>query len=157
MLRRASSSTSWIAPSFTPPKRACRACGPARLPSSCSNRAPANGLPAYATIRDVGGRVVDSTTNEVLLTVYGTRGARLQVAALDDVPVPIRSSGPDAHVSTFSEAGLPAWQIQLSLPREQPRRLVLQLLEPAVKGEPRVPEQPLARPLLRDVRVAPCR
>lgn len=135
------------------------AAGPCRGSSRASsiavelrNRAPATGLPPYVTIRSVGGRTVDSTTNEVLLAVYGTSGARLQVATLDGSPVPVGPQG----VLVTREAGLPVWQVQLSLPREQPRRLVLQLVEPAGPGLPRVPEQPLARPLRREVRVAAC-
>jgi hypothetical protein len=121
------------------------------------NTAPASGLPPYTTIRSVGGRTVSSTVNEVLLQVYGTRGARLQTASLDGQAVPVRAGGGGPHVTETTESGLPMWQIQLSLPREMERRLVLQLIEPAAAGRPRVPEQPLARPLRRDVRVASCR
>lgn len=123
---------------------------------SLVNKAPARGLPSYVTIHRVGDAKEGSTTNEVLLTVYASRGARLQLATLDGQTVPVAAGGSGPHLTYRVEAGLPSWQVQLSLPRTQERVLVLQLVEPATQGAARVPEQPLARPMRRDVNVATC-
>jgi hypothetical protein len=127
---------------------------PSTIAVSLRNRAPASGLPPYAAVHVVGGKEGLSTVNETLLTVFGTRGARLDVASLDGRPLTI--GGPGTHLTYRTEAGLPSWTVQLSLPRSLTRRLVLQLVEPAVSGAARVPEQPLARPLVRRVSLERC-
>ena len=119
------------------------------------NEAPADGLPPFLTIRNVGDGVTSSTDSKVTLTVYTTPGAELVRATVDGRAV--RPEDPAGlFVANSVERGLPLFSVVLDLPRNQPTRFVLELDEPAVAGVPRVPEQPLARPLGRDVRVPAC-
>ncbi|HWH27777.1 MAG TPA: DUF4012 domain-containing protein [Mycobacteriales bacterium] len=120
-----------------------------------TNRAPAEGLPPYLRIRADGDDVRLSTDNAVALSVYTTPGSTLTSATLDGVALdPANTDQP--VLTSFDEAGLPGYEIFVELPREQPRTLVLSLEEPVVAGEAVVPEQPLARPLQRDVDVPAC-
>ena len=120
------------------------------------NDAPAEGLPPYLTIRNVGDAVTSSTDSRVTLTVYTTPGAELVRATVDGRPTrPEDPAGP--FVGNSVEDGLPLFAVVLDLPRTQTTRFVLELDEPVVPGEARVPEQPLARPLVTDVRVPTCR
>jgi hypothetical protein len=119
------------------------------------NDAPAEGLPAYLRVRDDGDGVRLTTDNAVTLSVYATPGAVLTRAALDgrelapeDTSLPL--------LSRFEEGGLQGWSLFVDLPRAAPRSLVLELEEPLRAGEALVPEQPLARPLEREVDVPAC-
>jgi len=121
-----------------------------------TNRAPATALPPYLTTRITGAGTISSTTDALLVQVYGTRGADLVRGTVDGRPVkPEDPAGP--FLSNEVEASLPIWSLVLELPRGQTRALTLELTEPvSAAGAARVPEQPLARPLLRDVRVPTC-
>jgi hypothetical protein len=120
--------------------------------------APRNGLPPYLTIYiDESGRHVSYDAG-VVLSVYGTSGARLVSATLDLRPlgsVPERPGDP--FLSNASEGGHPVWYLLLKLPRTVARQLVLQLDEPTSIGSPRVPEQPLARPMTATTSVPACK
>jgi hypothetical protein len=121
------------------------------------NSVPDTALPAYLTILIKDGVVTQSRDNAVVLSVYGTRGATLVGATLDGRPItatPARRGAPTL-VGT-SEAGLPLWYSLFAIPKGQSRELVLTLDEPVRAGAPRVPEQPLARPLHRTVDVPSC-
>jgi hypothetical protein len=121
-----------------------------------TNRAPEAGLPPYLTVRYTREGLTSSTVNGVMLSVYGTRGAELVRASLDGVVfAPVDPQGPPLQGA--EEAGLPLWRVQaMDLPAGVTRRLVLELDEPVVPGAARVPEQPLARPLLSQVDVPTC-
>jgi len=127
-----------------------------RIAVSLKNGAPARGLPPYLTILFENGKPTQSTTNRITLMVYGTRGAKLRRATLDGVPLQATGIGTVPIIETFEENGLPVFHVLLDLPRERRRMLVLELDEPASPGVARVPEQPLARPLARTVRVPTC-
>lgn len=119
------------------------------------NEAPADGLPPFLTIRNTGDGITSSTDSTVSLIVYTTPGAELVRATVDGRAV--RPQDPDGlFVANSIERGLPLFQVMLDLPRDQTRRFVLELDEPVVAGAARVPEQPLSRPLARDVRVPAC-
>jgi hypothetical protein len=129
-----------------------------RIAVNLTNRAPASGLPPYVTIFTNGGRTTSSYDNAVTLSVYATRGAQFVRATLDGRPIaraPVTSGGP--FLSAGSEQGLPVWYVFLVLPRDQTRRLVLDLDEPVVSGSPRIETQPLARPLSASLAVPECR
>jgi len=134
-------------------------CGGSRRRSTITlqltNRAPATGLPPYLTTRITAAGTISSTTDALLVQVYGTRGADLVRGTVDGRPVkPEDPAGP--FLSNEVEAGLPIWSLVLELPRDQTRSLTLELTEPVSAGAARVPQQPLARPLARDVRVPAC-
>ncbi len=112
---------------------------------------PASGLPPYVTTAIVNGKLGQSRVNRVTLAVYGTRGSVLGRATLDGQPL-----AEDALVPG-TEAGLSVWSTLLDLPPGKARVLTLDLDEPWVGGAPRVPEQPLARPLATEVRWPDCR
>lgn len=119
------------------------------------NEAPAEGLPPFLTIRNVGDGVTSSTDSRVSLTVYTTPGAELVRATVDGRAV--RPEDPEGlFVANSVEGGLPLFSVVLDVPREQTIEFVLELDEPVVAGVARVPEQPLSRPLGRDVRVPTC-
>lgn len=120
------------------------------------NAQPASGLPPYVTIFNNGDRTVQSSTSATLLTVYGTRGARLQSASLDGVPLSARIVPGRPHLESGTEKGLPFWNVYVLLPRTQTRTLVLSLDEPAAAGSVRIPEQPLSRPLRVTSAVGTC-
>lgn len=119
------------------------------------NDVPDEELPPYLTTRLVDGERVQTRSNQVVLSVYATPGARLEKVTLDG-----RSTAPTDPAGPFlvnlQEAGLPFWNLELELPPGQPRELVLHLVEPVVPGEALVPEQPLSRPLVREVDVPAC-
>lgn len=127
-----------------------------RIVVELRNSVPAGGLPPYLTTRIEGGRVGSSLSNAVTLQVYGTRGALLEAATLDGQPLGTGALGAAGVLRTSSEAGLPLWSTLVELPKDKTRRLQLDLVEPVVAGEARVPEQPLARPLDRSVAVPAC-
>jgi hypothetical protein len=120
------------------------------------NEAPTEGLPPYLTTRIDENGLTTSSTNAVTLQVYGTRGALLEDATLDGEPVSRRVRADGQFLRQSDEGGLPMWHLRVELPPGQTRTLELRLVEPVVAGEPRVPEQPLARPLARRVDVPVC-
>lgn len=127
--------------------RGCDGRRASRVEVTLTNRAPAQGLPAYVTTRLTPGlEIISSTEDLVTLNVYATAGSRLRRAALDGVVLdPKDPSLP--FLSRFVEGGLPAWAVPVTLPRNTPRTLVLDLDEPVRPGLVQVPVQPLARPL----------
>ncbi|MBC7633536.1 DUF4012 domain-containing protein [Aeromicrobium sp.] len=135
-------------------------CQGVRRPSSISvrltNQAPAEGLPPYMTVRNVDGVSTESTDSGVVLRVYGTPGSRLIRATLDGRPLTMDAVGSAPYLSYGVEAGIPQWFLTLDLPRGKPRQLVLQLAEPTVPGQARIPVQPLSRPLGVRVAVPAC-
>jgi hypothetical protein len=112
---------------------------------------PPAGLPPYVTIRERDGVHGSSLTSSLGVQVYGTRGSRLLSVELDGRPFPV-----GGVLEPGTEAGLPVWLTYLDLPPGKARVLELQLVEPTAAGAPRVPEQPLARPLLRHLHVTEC-
>ena len=127
-----------------------------RIEVTLTNRAPAQGLPPYVTTRITPQlEIVSSTEAFVTLNVYASAGSTLRRATLDGVVLdPTDPALP--FLSRYVEGGLPAWAVPVTLPREQARTLVLELDEPVLPGAPQVPEQPLARPLVADVRAPTC-
>jgi hypothetical protein len=118
------------------------------------NNAP-DGLPPYNLVRWRPGAQVQSVDSAVQLTVYGTPGARLLGATVDGQRL-AAGAELERYVVTGQEAGLPAWTMHVELPQGTPRRLELELEEPVVAGAPRVPEQPLSRPLETEVTLPRC-
>ena len=127
-----------------------------RIEVTLTNRAPAQGLPPYVTTRITPQLdIVSSTEDLVVLNIYASAGATLRRALLDGVVLdPSNRALP--FLSRFVEGGLPAWAVPIALPREEARTLVLELDEPVLPGAPQVPEQPLARSLVADVRAPTC-
>ena len=117
---------------------------------------PPKGLPPYLTVRFGDEGRGDSSTGAVTLNVYGTRDARLVSASMDGVPLQRTDELGGAGVREDAEAGMPVWTTLVDLPPGQERTLVLEVDEPVVPGAARVPEQPLARPLVRQVDVPVC-
>ncbi|WP_208899711.1 DUF4012 domain-containing protein [Streptomyces incarnatus] len=114
-----------------------------------TNRAPVSGLPQYVTQRvDAPPYRTRPGDNRLLLTYYAGVGARLKGAALDGRPVtPV----------TGAERGHPAYTLDLELPRQSSRTLVLQLREPDADRPPTILRQPLVTPLRTEVKpAAPC-
>jgi hypothetical protein len=122
-----------------------------RVTLTLTNRAPASGLPPYLTTSIVNRAQRQSVVNRLTVQVFGTRGALLGNARIDGRRVPSGS------LVTTTEAGLSVWHMLLELPPDQPRTVVLELDEPAVSGAPRIPEQPLSRPLVRQINWTACR
>ena len=147
----------WLDRSVTYTAGPCE--GPRRrstIEVSLTNSAPATGLPRYLTNRIDENGQQSSTTNALTLQVYGTRGALLDSAELDGEPISGRVRPGKPFLSQTTEAGLPMWHLRVELPLAETRTLTLRLVEPTAKGEPRVPEQPLTRPLQKDVDVPVC-
>ena len=121
-----------------------------------TNHAP-EGLPAYLTNPGAIPKIGNSTINRISLMVFGTRGAKLDKATLDGQPLDAAGGRSAAFLDIAGEAGLPRWKTLIDLPSGQKRSFVLQLTEPTAAGAPRVPEQPLARPLHATVHLPACR
>ena len=113
-------------------------------------------LPTYVTIRQVDGVQTQSIDNQVGLSVYATRGARLVSATLDGKALPTDFSQPTAVLQPGYEAGLPVWLTFVELPAGKARTLVLHLDEPTSHGRARVPAQALSRPLTTAIDVPTC-
>ncbi len=115
-----------------------------------TNRAPASGLPEYVTQRvDAPPYRTRPGDNRLLVTYYAGAGARLTGATLDGRPV-----------ETFpgAERGHPAYTVDLELPRQSSRTLVLHLREPEADHAPTIWRQALVTPLRATVKAsAPCR
>ncbi len=120
-----------------------------------TNRAPKTGLPPYVMTRILSTGPVLSTTNNVTLMIYGTRGATLRGATLDGKPL-VASAEEGPSLESFTEDGLPVWHVLMELPREQSRTMTLSLTEPTAAGPARLPEQPLLRPLQATQSVPVC-
>jgi len=121
-----------------------------RITIVLTNRAPAIGLPPYVTgltTRDAG---VDlpAGTNRLLVYVFATRGATLQGAELDGVPVSSMVFG--------RELRRPVFAFTVNLRPGQSRSAVLALTEPASSKPARIVEQPLVRPQRSVVAATTC-
>lgn len=114
-----------------------------------TNRAPASGLPEYVTQRvDFPSYPTRPGDNRVIATYYAGAGARLTGATLDGHPI---------HPIPGTERGHPTYTLDLELPRQSSRTLVLHLDEPDAEGEPRVLRQTLVTPTqVRVNRGKPC-
>ncbi|MGW5463793.1 DUF4012 domain-containing protein [Streptomyces sp. NPDC003996] len=114
-----------------------------------TNRAPASGLPEYVTQRvDAPPYRTQPGDNRLLVTYYAGMGASLTGATLDGRPV---------TVDTGTERGHPAYTLDLELPRQSSRTLVLHLDEPGADSAPTILRQALVTPLTATVRrAAPC-
>ncbi|MFI2432275.1 DUF4012 domain-containing protein [Streptomyces sp. NPDC018693] len=104
-----------------------------------TNRAPASGLPDYVTLRvDSHAHRPRPGDNRLLVSYYAGVGAKLAGATLDGRPV---------QVSPGVERGHPVYTLDLELPAQSRRTLVLRLLEPHADRAPVFLRQPLVTPL----------
>ncbi|MFN2539041.1 MAG: DUF4012 domain-containing protein [Mycobacteriales bacterium] len=108
---------------------------------------PAGPLPQYVAL-DVrqNPKVRVTRTDAVHLDLYVTRGARLVAASRDGTPLK-----PVALTHGVVD-GLPFWGTDFELPPGQKHTFSLVLDKAGTPGDVRIPEQPLAQPLVRDVR-----
>ncbi|MFE5488003.1 DUF4012 domain-containing protein [Streptomyces sp. NPDC056527] len=115
-----------------------------------TSRAPASGLPGYVTTRaDAPSYPTRPGDNRLLVSYYAGSGARLTGATLDGRPVTLIPG---------VERGHPTYTLDLELPRQSSRTLVLRLVEPEAGSAPTVWRQALVTPLRATVRPAgPCR
>lgn len=90
---------------------------------------------------------VSSGDNRVLVYFAASVNGRLTAATLDGRP---------QFVGSGMEHGHPMYSLDVELPRQRTRRIVLHLEEPATPGTPLVPPQPLVRPMAVTVRQAGC-
>lgn len=135
-------------------------CDGDRRPSTISvqlrNDVPGTALPPYLTTRITPEGRIDTRTSTLTLTVYATPGSELVTATVDGVAVaPGNRQG--AVLINSEESGLPMWTVTLDVTPGATRVVRLHLDEPALDGEPVVPEQPLSRPLASDVTTVSCR
>lgn len=136
------------------------ACDGDRRPSTITvqlrNGVPDTALPPYLTTRITPEGRIDTRTSTLTLTVYATPGSELVTATVDGVAVaPGNRQG--AVLINSEESGLPMWTVTLDVTPGATRVVRLHLDEPALDGEPVVPEQPLSRPLASDVTTVSCR
>ncbi|WP_329124939.1 DUF4012 domain-containing protein [Streptomyces sp. NBC_01353] len=117
---------------------------------SLTSRAPASKLPAYVTTRaDAPPYPTRPGDNRLLVSYYAGSGASLTGATLDGRPV--------KPIPGF-ERGHPTYTLDLELPRQTSRTLVLHLIEPEADSAPKVLRQALVTPLRTTVEPArPCR
>lgn len=109
---------------------------------------PSGAIPPYVGL-DLrhNPKVVVTRTDAVHLDVYVTRGAKLVSATRDGKAVkPVTQGVVD---------GLPFWGTDFELPPGEKHTFELVLDGAGTPGDVRIPEQPLAQPLVRDVR-DPC-
>ena len=123
-------------------------CGPdgrdVTVTVTLTNRAPATGLPAYVTQRvDAPAYATRPGDNRLLVSYYATAGAGLASATLD---------GRAALVNSTTERGHPVFTLDVEIPRQSTRTLVLHLVEPPSTQPPFLLRQPLVGPLLTTVR-----
>jgi hypothetical protein len=90
-------------------------------------------------------KVVTTRTDAVHLDLYVTRGATLVSATLDGKSLSTKQL---AHGVVD---GLPFWGTDLELPEGKRHTFALVLNGAGTPGDLRIPDQPLARPLVRDV------
>lgn len=103
-----------------------------------TNRAPVSGLPEYVTQRvDYPSYPTRPGDNRVIASYYAGTGARLTGATLDGRPV---------HPIPGTERGHPTFTLDLELPRQSSRTLVLHLTEPDTEGTPTLLRQTLVTP-----------
>ncbi|MFE5793221.1 DUF4012 domain-containing protein [Streptomyces sp. NPDC056503] len=115
-----------------------------------TNRAPTSGLPEYVTQRvDVPPYRTLPGDNRLLVDYYAGQGATLERATLD---------GRRVELIPGVERGHPVYTLDLELPRQSSRTLVLHLREPEADGPPTILRQALVTPLRATVKqAAPCR
>ena len=122
-----------------------------------TNRAPAlPTLPPYVTLNSAGDHTIHTTTNDVLLEVYGTRGAVVTSATLDGEAVSSVQDRTEVRLEVAVEDGLPVWQVPVWLPPGVKRKFTLLISEPVKKGLARLPDQPQMRELDRHVSLPTC-
>lgn len=110
---------------------------------------PTASFPDYVAGRDADpSRLKQHNANVELVGLYLTAGARLVDLTLDGVRVGFRSG---------TEHGHPGLLVPVDLPPDQPRTLVVTLLEPATTLAPTVLVQPLVRPQRTVVDIPRCR
>jgi hypothetical protein len=114
-----------------------------------TNRAPASGLPGYVTLREDRPEYrTRPGDNRLLVSYYAGKGASLSGATLD---------GHQVEPIPGVERGHPVYTLDLELPRQSSRTLVLHLQEPQADGPPTILRQALVKPLLATVKpAAPC-
>jgi hypothetical protein len=109
-----------------------------------TNRAPVSGLPDYVTLRtDEPEHRTRPGDNRLLVSYYASAGADLTGATLDGRPVLL---APEV------ERGHPVYTLDLELPAQSSRTLVLHLREPHADRAPTVLGQALVTPLKATVR-----
>jgi hypothetical protein len=103
-----------------------------------TNRAPAR-LPAYVTIRaDAAGARARPGDERLLVTYYGTAGARVRRVTVD---------GHALVLAAGRLRGLTTVSLPLEIARGATRTITVRLTEPAAKGALRVLQQPLVQPM----------
>ncbi|MFF4208648.1 DUF4012 domain-containing protein [Streptomyces sp. NPDC001796] len=113
---------------------------------SLTNRAPTSGLPDYVTLReDKPPYRTHPGDNRLLVSYYAGTGAAFDGATLDGRP---------AQLSPGVERGHPVFTLDVELPANSRRTLVLHLLEPHATGTPTLLQQPLVTPLRATVKPA---
>ncbi|MEV6739049.1 DUF4012 domain-containing protein [Streptomyces sp. NPDC051104] len=114
-----------------------------------TNRAPASGLPYYVTQRvDAPPYRTRPGDNRLMVSYYAGKGAHLTRATLDGHPV---------ELIPGVERGHPVYTLDLELPRQSSRTLVLHLREPEADRAPTILRQALVTPLRAVVKPAgPC-
>ncbi|MFD7322517.1 DUF4012 domain-containing protein [Streptomyces sp. NPDC059875] len=114
-----------------------------------TSRAPTSDLPDYVTIRaDAPPYPTRPGDNRLLVSYYAGSGATLTRATLDGRPVKLIRG---------VERGHPTYTLDLELPRQTSRTLVLHLIEPEADSAPTVLRQALVTPLRTTVKPArPC-
>ncbi|MEU6657888.1 DUF4012 domain-containing protein [Streptomyces sp. NPDC046821] len=114
-----------------------------------TNRAPVSGLPEYVTQRaDLPTYRTRPGDNRLIVSYYAGKGARLTGATLDGRPV---------RMIPGTERGHPVYTLDLELPRQSSRKLVLHLDEPGADRAPTILRQALVTPLQVTVKPAtPC-
>lgn len=122
----------------------CGSNGNVTVSVDVQNDLPAGAVPPYIAL-DVRQRLKLTRTDVIHLDLFVTRGATLVSATLDGKPV---SATRLAHGVV---GGLPFWGADLELPEKQKHTFALVLKGAGTSGAVRSPDQPLARPLVRDV------
>lgn len=114
-----------------------------------TNQAPTTDLPHYVTQRvDVPPYRTRPGDNRLLVSYYAGEGARLTRATLD---------GRRVKLIPGMERGHPVYTLDLELPRQSSRTLVLHLREPQADRPPTILRQALVTPLRATVKQAtPC-
>ncbi|MCX5388859.1 DUF4012 domain-containing protein [Streptomyces sp. NBC_00094] len=114
-----------------------------------TNRAPTSGLPEYVTQRvDAPPYRTLPGDNRLLVDYYAGQGATLEHATLD---------GRRVELIPGVERGHPVYTLDLELPRQSSRTLVLHLREPEADRAPTILRQALVTPLQATVKqAAPC-
>lgn len=104
-----------------------------------TNRAPDSGLPGYVTLReDSPPYHTQPGDNRLLVSYYAGVGATLTGATLDGRPV---------ELAPGVERGHSVYTLDLELPAQSSRTLVLHLLEPHADRAPTLLQQSLVTPL----------